>query len=243
MLGMSVERRIWIAYTASWIVVPLLAGALGSRLYWGHWGRPPQPDRTLESVSAVQRLSLVWDDQSRSVASTLEEIAHGVNWTPGEFPLERVPAELVRRGLRPASDEAASAALLGEVRTAFAARGLLEAGDPGYARATRLRGYVAEAVGAQGQGLLVVALVGGEASNDHYPYYEARLRRTPEGLVIESFRRYWYDVAGIEGASPLFFGAAGLLGTAAFWIAFPVVLLTAKLCFRIARRTAVRFLA
>lgn len=235
--GVLGERRIWAAFAASWVVVPAMAALVGVRLHWGYWVRPPHPDRTLESVVEVERYTSFASGKAfGSGASAVRDAAARENWAQGEFPLGRLAAAMLRRGLLPASDDGAAISLLDDVSAAFDRQGLLVSGEPGYPQATELRGVVAEAVDGDGQSLVVAALVGGEASNDHHPYYYARLRRTPSGLVIESFHRYWYDVAGIEGFGHAGFAWLGVLATALFWIACGPTVLTAMLLRDVWRR-------
>jgi hypothetical protein len=73
-------------------------------------------------------------------------------------------------------------------------------GDPGYPDATCLSGAAVEVEDAQGGVTLVVGLRGRQVSNDHYPYYEATLRRAVDGWRLERVQRFFYDVAGMEGA-------------------------------------------
>jgi hypothetical protein len=71
----------------------------------------------------------------------------------------------------------------------------------------------------------VAALIGGEASNDHHPYYEVVAEPTQAGgLKIKRLRFYWWDLAGLEGMAHWI---AGILATIA-WLSTAGCLLAAR---------------
>jgi hypothetical protein len=187
-----------------------------SRLYWGYWIFPPSADWVVSSVVSIERFttfSCCRPSQSgqQAVQSAAEIPFHGAG-----DPLDsNLPKALIRRGLKPDSAQSLPATLITKVRAALESRGALAEGEPGYVHAKELWGHVAVGRNAQGTEIVVAALNGGEASNDHYPYYEAAFAASPSGeLSPLRIRRYWFDVAGLEGiAHWLGALAGGLVGT------------------------------
>jgi len=103
--------------------------------------------------------------------------------------------------------------------------GMLLPGDPGYPNAKDLWGLVYHLKGPAGEELLLLALRGGEISNDHYPYYEFFFTRTSAGTwQFDSAHRFFFDIAGMEGAEffalTLGFSILGLAITVPITIAF-----------------------
>lgn len=78
-------------------------------------------------------------------------------------------------------------------------------------------GMVYELTGPRAEPLILVALRGGEVSNDHHPYYEVLLEPQPGAAPrVLSAKRFFFDVAGIEGAEfPRLFRLLAILFLAA----------------------------
>jgi len=78
--------------------------------------------------------------------------------------------------------------------------GLVHPGTPGYESARMLSGIVIEAEHDEGGNVLLIAVAGGQVSNDHYPYYEF-LFAMPDGggkPRLLSCKRWFYDNEGKE---------------------------------------------
>ena len=119
----------------------------------------------------------------------------------------RILRALKDRQALPAEPSVMPAGRLEGLYQALEATGRLEDGETGYANAKRLSGIVVEALGQDGRPLLFVGVRGGEVSNDHYPYYEFLFTTDSPGALpkLLSSQRFYYDVAGIEGAEwPVF---------------------------------------
>lgn len=61
-----------------------------------------------------------------------------------------------------------------------------------------LAGVVLEGTTADDTKVLVVGLRGGEVQNDHYPYYEFAFVFEDDEYKLESFQRWYFDIAGEE---------------------------------------------
>jgi hypothetical protein len=98
-------------------------------------------------------------------------------------------------------------------------------GEPGYDRASDLRGHLALVTTRGAQRLLVTSVVGGEFSNDAYPFYAARVKLAqdrPRSIV--SLEHFNFDVAGAGGMLlPSFMGVYGGLVSIGFWLTFWLV--------------------
>jgi hypothetical protein len=172
-----------------------------SRLYWGYWLLVPSADWAVSGLASTERFTTSCcgtDPQSGRTA--LREAAR-TEWDgAGNPPVEHLPLALIRQGVEPLTDEAVPASVLSSIRDTLDSAGALAEGEAGYTHAKSLGGHVAMGRDRQGRERIVAALFGGEASNDHHPYYEAAFERTSDGrLRLLGVRRYWFDVAGLEG--------------------------------------------
>lgn len=185
---------------ATAVGVFLLSACVTSRFYWGYWFTPPASDRTAGYLSDVTSFTSFWRSTALSGGQALYRAANQVTYVSGDSPAGRLPAALVKRGLLAASDQPIDASVLRVLIEAMAERGLLRRGDPGYERATELEGHVVIGKDQSGKEIVVAALVGGEVSNDHRPYYEVVAEQVSDGKVtIKRSRFYWWDLAGGEG--------------------------------------------
>jgi hypothetical protein len=189
----------------------LLSTCLTSRLYWGYWFTPPSSNGTVRHLAELTSFTSFWQHTSQSGRSALSSGASEVNHASGDAPGGRLPAALIARGLLPSSERPVDASILRAITTALAERKLLRHGDPGYPDAAKLLGQVAVGKDRNGNELYVAALIGGEASNDHHPYYELVAEPARgDGLKIRQLRFYWWDLAGLEGMAHWI---AGILAT------------------------------
>jgi hypothetical protein len=200
-------------------LLALLAGALAGRAIWGHWFSPPSSESTVRALSNLDTFSSIWSDSSASGAEALRSAGRNANHIAGEVPYARVPAALIAAGMQPASSAPVSAHLLPDVIAALREAGELREGAVGYPNATDLHGHLAVGRSSSGETVVVAALVGGEASNDHYPYYEVVLSEGPnQSLTIRRLRFYWYDVAGLEGIAHWLAAIAAAVVLGALWV-------------------------
>lgn len=217
-------KRSLLLLTVLTITGAAVGGITVSRLYWGYWLTPPDPGPTMYFLSSVDRCSaFLWDGSLRSGRSVLLDAAGQENWISGEDPMGRVAGALVRRGLLPSTSEAVPANLFAAVHRDLEQLGWLPESRPDYPYARQVVGYLALGRDPSGHATLVAALHGGQASNDHYPYYELSYRVLPhDGLQRRSGRRYWSDFAGLEGIAHwlgAFVGACvGFVGSSAFLV-------------------------
>ena len=183
------------------LAITLVAMATASRVYWGYWFNPPSSEGTAACLASIDHFTSIRPGApATSGPAALVRAAAQVNYLSGEIPLGRLAAALVGRQLIPASSEPVDPSLLPAITASLAAAGVLRTGDPGYPNAGRLLGHIAVGRNSLGQRTVLAALNGSEASNDHYPYYEAVLGFSPRGeLVLSRLRFYWFDFAGIEG--------------------------------------------
>lgn len=205
----STELRGFRVVIATAFGVFLLSTCITSRLYWGYWLTPPASDATARHLSEVTSFTSFWQSGILSGRPALSRAASQVNYVSGEAPGGRLPAALVKRGLLPASERPVDASVLRSFTAALAEAGLLRHGDPGYEHAAELQGHVAVGKGQDGRVLYVAALVGGEVSNDHRPYYEVVAEPTgTDRVTIRRYSFYWWDLAGAEGLAHWFGGIA-----------------------------------
>jgi hypothetical protein len=75
-------------------------------------------------------------------------------------------------------------------------------GEPGYSNAKHLAGVMFEFEDEIGEMLTFVGVTTGEISNDHHAYYEVifSMPSATDKPRLLSAVRFFYDVAGVEGA-------------------------------------------
>ena len=200
-------KAIAVALTIS-VSVGLVLGAWVSREYWGYFFLRPTTPAALRSAVALRSVTPVKPLGER-VACTLQadpeySVQQRLQWA-AEDPYYahegRLLEHLVARGLDPVRAPRNEPLQVQAIHQQLRAKGVLVGGEPGYDNATCLSGAAVEVVDEQGRVALVAGLRGQQVSNDHYPYYEATFLPTAEhGWRLSSSQRYFYDVAGIEGA-------------------------------------------
>jgi hypothetical protein len=72
-------------------------------------------------------------------------------------------------------------------------------GELGYADTKVLDGYLGVATLKNDEQIVFATVMGGEQSNDHYPYYEFVFAADNEGLAVAEFQMFYEDIAGLEG--------------------------------------------
>jgi hypothetical protein len=192
-------RRLLLMIAAcilSTVAVGFVVAIVTVRLYWGHWFAPPDADRTAATAVSIERFSsFAWDGTATSGRDALADAARWENNGLGESPTGRLPAALLRGGLRPAADDAVPPETLTAIRDLLIAEGH---------SVEEMRADVAEGKGTDGRLVVLAAVFGPEVSNDHRPYYEVAAVVGDDGR-LQPIRviHYQYDVAGLEGSAHL----------------------------------------
>jgi hypothetical protein len=189
-------------------VVCAVIGVAWSLDYWNYAFNPPSFARWVESVAridAYEEFGPPWRDGSRPaahlrgsralVASSKLYQDYGT-----DFEIGNLAFELKRQRRFPASENAVGVELFRAVCEELRSAGQLYDGEPGYPNARRLYGALALGRNRAGEEVLLAAVAGSEASNDHYPRYQALFAVRGTKLNLVKSRRYFIDIAGIEGA-------------------------------------------
>lgn len=178
------------------------------RLYWGHWILPPSSASTVREFVSLDRFA-----SYRAVGSVssgpeaLRKAAASANRVAGESPFGRLAVAIEERGLSPTSAEAVPAEVVARVQSTLAGERLLEPTDERYAQPSGLNVDIATGRSENGEAIVAAALSTGPVSGDHYLYCEGLFVSSPSGhLRLVSVRRYWFDVAGLEGIGHWFVG-------------------------------------
>jgi hypothetical protein len=200
-IGARLERwkawRVPRSVLAIFMALPIVSLAIGvafSLHYWGYAWSLPDLDRRIETVKWTSIGSFTSrDDGTGWALQPPEELTH--------FRSEpAVDLECCQDGR--ILDVVRRQQPLGSLAPTFEAEMLplvaLDPGEPGYPAARHLRGVLALGNDAEGHPVGFASFTGFEASNDHHPTYEVLLRRDAP-LALLSSRRYYGDVAGIEG--------------------------------------------
>lgn len=241
-------RRPALAYglvTAVSVGLAFLVSIALSRAYWGYFmNRPPVPRAMgdIVRVASVTPVLTVVPEGGAPALAIREDFSFtnalaGGRSDPYYCLHERLLIDLDRRGLLPAVHSVALPPDLPDLVPLIRATGLLAAPAAGYeAEAARLGGVVIDAADGTGRRLVVLGLGSGQVENDHHPYYEmvfTGAAGSPD-LAFAGGHRFFYDVAGIEGAE--WFVAWPLLSLPAVGLGF--LLFTAALVLRVRLRAA-----
>jgi hypothetical protein len=210
------------------VALSAFLAAIGvSKLYWGYFLRRPGLDRRMLQIERVHSLTAVRSERGPDgtvglVPDRPHLVYEHLDACRGDRPSQayyclggRVLVALAGKGMLPAASERLSPEELDLLYDRLEGTGKLVEGAPGYDHAKELAGLVLEAEGRGGRRYLFVAARGRQVSNDHYPYYEFLFRASERGADprLLSYRRFYYDVAGIEGVEwPVAFAALLLLG-------------------------------
>ncbi len=209
--GFRRPARAYGLVTAASVGLAFLVSIALSRAYWGYFlKRPPVPRAmgdivrvasvtpvlTTVAADGVHALGIREDFSfTNALAAARDDPYYGLH--------ERLLLDLDRRGLLPAVHSVALPPDMPDLLPLVRATGLLARPEPGYEEeAARLGGVVIDAVDGAGRRLVVLGLGSGQVENDHHPYYEMVFTGAPgaPGLAYAGGHRFFYDVAGIEGA-------------------------------------------
>ncbi len=207
----SVRRRaLWVGAVGT-LLLPFLAAIWINHEMWGYYVSRPAVDRRIVEARQIQTITRVETESDARGNRTfsgapIREVESYIQVHPEEgdyYVLEgRVLRDLKYRQVLPGKAQEIPADRLGSLYQILKDTGQLEDGEPGYPDAPQLSGVVVEALGRDGRPLLFVGVRGREVSNDHYPYYEFLFTSDSLGgpLKLLSSQRFYYDVAGMEGA-------------------------------------------
>ena len=217
-------RPVLCAGVIGTLLLPFLVAVWINQQMWGYFVSRPAVDRRIVEARQIETLTRV-DTRSDSRGGRtiwglpIGEVDSYIQEHPQEgdyYVLEgRVLRALRDRQALPPEGRIMAAGRLAALYPALEATGRLEEGERGYPDARTLSGIAVEAVGRDGRPLLFVGARGGEVSNDHHPYYEFLFTTDPTGGVLRLlfYQRFYYDVAGVEGAEwPLFFTFLAIFG-------------------------------
>lgn len=227
-------RRVLLLVLAATWVAALIASPIVSKLYWGYFFARPSMDVRVADATRVLSLTKIGraaesDVFVRTEQFDADELVRIDQATHDEAFLYRAVRRLYRAGLVTGSTPALSDEDLQSIGRDVLASVDLVPGDRGYPHATRLWGVVIELHGPDTEPLLLITASGGEASNDHHPFYEFLFaRRDHESGPLVSETRFFYDFAGVEGLEWYFlvplFGMVGSTVTLALTIVVLVLL-------------------
>jgi hypothetical protein len=235
-------RPVFVLLTVATVVagVAFVVAVGFSRYYWGYFLSRPAPDRRIVAATRLFSATGVHtteddDDTPRFVVDvpqndldSRQRLLAGIddgNADPYYDLDSRVPRALVKRGLLPpAGRQQLPPETLARLYARLAATGRVDFG--GYPGPMAFDGVVIEAASPSGEPLLFVGVTSGAVSNDHHAYYEFLFDESPgrpAGSPPISVRKFYYDVAGMEGVEwPTITLVLGVLGGA---VVLPITLL------------------
>lgn len=193
------------------VVLVIGPGAVLSKWYWGYWFSRPQPYSDIINATQITgfapvHLNIDGKTGARSLVHSPQHTLHAQMQSRGReggyYDLEtRILAALLDRGHDWKLAPLLAPELMGQLHPLAAATGeldlrlFLQPMDP----SILLRGYAMTVDSADGEQLLVMALRGGQVTNDHYPYYEFVYElKAGEQPALLDVNKFYYDVAGIE---------------------------------------------
>ena len=211
-------RHNWSLFTivAVTVFIAFTVALAISQNYWGYALRQPSVVTAASEVAQLHRFQAFWpegaigEQSPRGVEGFRTAALYGADEDPS-FPLGRLPVSLAAQGLSPQSEAGIDVSHFQTAVRVLRTRGLIDRGSAGYTqRAADIRyGYMLLGRTRGGREVLLVATHGGEVSNDHYAYYEAAFEWLPTGrLSLLECKRFYYDVAGIEGCSAIHIACA-----------------------------------
>ena len=235
-------RRPAMTYGAVALVMVLVGFFVSismSRAYWGYYfSRPPVPNEVqqVKSITAVIPVTTeALDDGTRRMIlqdeySIADRLACGRK--DQYYCLdERLLLAFDEMGLLP-NAHTTELPLFPGLFSLVEQTGILAEPEEGYNDSDLLSGVVIDALSKSGRRLVFVGLTGRQLSNDHYPYYEMVFTGSAEssGLSYIGGQRFFFDVAGIEGAEwYLIWPFLALIGVLAGFVVVTVFMLIWRL--------------
>jgi len=232
--GIRRPARVFLFAIAVICIIAFVTSIIASRLYWGYYFA--RPSLLLEvdeiaNVKAIIPVKTAIDDSGslRFVVNTDFSLSESISYAERDayYCLDaRVLLYLKQKHLLPAIPSQDLGDLSG-FHSLISKTGLLAIPEEGYYDSVILSGVVIDAEDSASNRLVFAGVTGRQVSNDHYPYYEVLFRDHPQNRMLTFSRgqRFFYDIAGIEGAEWFFlWPALTFLGTVAVLPALTILL-------------------
>ena len=226
----------------------VLSIALGPLWSYDYWNYPFSQPRLLPSIREIVAVEKIADVQNLNPAKNLLPTAVPFRTFPHASELywntpiqlsatHRILKALGEKKIPAESIDALTSQQLNAIWTAADKSGILVHGESGYENTKTLRGYAGIARTADQKRFTFATLIGYEESNDHYPYYELVFDMNDNELVLSDWQWFYEDIAGIEGATWVFFADAAYIltlpvGLASLWIWPRIQRLARRMCSR-----------
>ncbi len=209
------------------LFVPLLILSAGlgltfSRMYWGYFLTPPPVPKIVNRWSTIQSITPIiapettapprleiapdWNCSASRQSPLFEDLPYCVSTrcNTSFCDSSRVLISLYNQDLLNQVFPTINPSKLAEIEAAIAASDRLFPVEPGYdeTAADNFRGLIIEAQDSAGENYVMVGFNAGQIANDRYPVYEFIFHRTADDtLDLRVSQRFYYDIAGIEGAT------------------------------------------
>ncbi len=199
LIGTKACKRMGYGSYAPVIATIGLSMALGVLFSFSYWHYPFEQPSTLAelcNIKAVEQLSWVSGLDSAGLSDPPAAIvnlpAGTLYWNNAREldAVDRIIAEFANRHVAIRSSTPIPIEVLTSIWTAADQAGLLISGEGGYPDTKSLHGYIGIAHKHNGSRFAFAALMGGQQSNDHYPYYEFVVPMDQEKLAVES--SHWF---------------------------------------------------
>ena len=201
----AVIRSSSLAGVAS-AIVAVFSGIVWSIVYWRYPFSEPTWRSWIQELGSVHSFQQVNISRNRepelgaSGAAALREASERYKRWGSDFEASKLGFEVERAGWQPKLSQAIPIELFKAVCDQLDRAGVLVSGDPGYPNARVLHGFLMIGQLRDGDAVLLASISGLEASNDHYPQYQAKFTLVDGKPRLRSARQYYIDIAGIEGA-------------------------------------------
>lgn len=209
------------------LAVAVVALTVGCSVSWSYWGyffsRPPVPEQIARAaqVESLANVQCTTNDFRTFNCRVLEEkegarierIASARLY--GDRVVEiRLLLPLADAGLSPDTAPQPNSLDVGQL---LALADDYVAADAGYRYGGWFWGYAAVVIDERGNRATVVSVQSGEVSNDHHVFYERVFAPEKSGWSLVDSKRFFFDVAGIEGFEWPFLHVVFLLPSFFLW--------------------------
>jgi hypothetical protein len=207
--AMNVGRQVRLA-ARSYLILCVLSftvSTISSRVYWGYFlfrPRLPSAVRSFQKITAIVPVKTAEASATLPpfVVDTEATIEKSIDYCRKyryECLDERILLFLKAKEMLPLR-YSFDLSEFPPIKELLTLSGLLASSDEGYESRNFMRGTLVTGIAADGTRLLFLGMVGGQLSNDHYPYYEAVFRLDSDVVPrYLSGNRFFFDVAGAEG--------------------------------------------
>ena len=234
-------------FTSGFAAFLAFIAAIGfSKAYWGYYFFRPPLLAEFSNIAQVSALVLVETPDAtnampalvrRGDSSLAKDLAYAAD-NSYDDPAGRLLLALEQRHLLPA-EFSTSLSDLPPLLPLAQASGLMASSETGYESEKFLRGMVVDAVDPAGARLVFLGFHGGQVSNDHYPYYEMLFSALAGSSDLKFVRgqRFFFDIAGIEGAEWYAMGLGlSLMGIPIAFVALMAAMAIGRCIVRIRKR-------